>query len=139
MVKPVYFIHEINPLWPHEGEELGPITFRQEIYCWMYAKTGNSAKAVRHAYLRNTAGAVWEYGKRMRKRKAILVRIAELKEAHEKKLPNHWHPDKKVVDLNEGPWQHYGKFDEGYPLEHRPTVTSTREIIWGELGRTDAI
>jgi hypothetical protein len=137
MVKPVYFIEEVNPEWPRKGDELGPITFRQEIFCWVYARTHNGMQANRMAYNHKTEGTQNSYACRLLRRPAIRERINQLEAAHAGRLPNIHHPEKRVVSLDDGPWQHYNKWDEGFPIDPGfPSRNAVREKVWKELGRT---
>lgn len=136
MVKPVYFINEVNPNWPDAGEELGPITFRQEIFCWVYALTGNGMRANRQAYNHKTEGTQNAYACRLLRRPAIRERVRQLEVAHASRLPNAHHPEGKVVTIDEGPWKHYNKWDEGFPIDPGfPSRAATREKVWKETKR----
>lgn len=101
----------------------------------MYAITGNGMKSVRHAYDQKTMGTRNTTQFRLRRRPAIQERIRQIKEADASGLPNIFHPTKKVLVLKEGPWQHYGKFDECFPVDRGGGINAVREHAWREDGR----
>lgn len=133
-MKPEYFIQEVNPKWPEEGDELGPITFRQEIFCWIYALTGNGMKANRHAYNHRTQNGQNSYACKLLRRPAIRTRIEQLRTCDATGTPNPF--SGKRVLLNEGPWNHYNKHDEGNKIDPGSiTVEQVRQRVWDEEGR----
>lgn len=138
-MKPEYFIQEVNPNWPEEGEELGPITFRQEIFCWVYALTGNGMKANRHAYGHRTGNGQNSYACKMLRRPAIRVRIEQLRKADAEGGVNFF--SGKIVRLTDGPWDHYNRHDEGNKIDPGTvSVEQVRQRVWNDKGEpTDKV
>ena len=98
----------VKVVW-HLKTRYGNFTIEQEFFCWRMALHGNQMKAIREAYVASIGNSSVQNTKSyklMRKGK-IVRRIKSLVAQHKK----------QEIDLRDGPWKHYQRYDVGSPID----------------------
>lgn len=111
------------------NEEKYSLTVEQEFFCWRFCLHGNASKAVREAYTGYNGKPKNQSTKSryLRARPNVAERCRDLLASHRN----------GVINLRDGPWKYYNRFDVGNPYDLgnslKGVISEIREEVYGEF------
>jgi hypothetical protein len=118
----------VKIVWLHKTG-YGNFTIEQEFFCWRMALHGNQMKSVREAYSASVGNGNVQNIKswKLMQKGKIIRHIKSLVAQHKK----------GGIDLREGPWKHYNRYDVGSPVDPGNRLTSMIQTIRDEAHGED--